>query len=123
MRKAAAQEARTAQLQYGLGGCGGKSNPPLSNPAAACVMERIFPDRLLVVIDPLTPRPAPHSVWLNTPEVRAALHATLPVHPWGQRIGWDYTRTVSSVLEDVWPDLISRYTSVIYSGDTDACVP
>ena len=79
-------------------------------------------------------------------EVRAALHAELPAHPWGRRHpGWDYTRTVSTLLEDVWPELIERYNTVIYSaatglpglsaqraegcgcgvagGDTDACVP
>ena len=90
--------------------------------------------------DPLTPTPAPHSTWLNRRDVREALHATMPEHPWGQRIGWDYTRTgaskqfvamseqlllvmndhlraagvaVGSLLKDVWPMLIQRYTSVV----------
>ena len=45
------------------------------------------------------------------------LYCTACTSRWGQRIGWDYTRTVGSLLEDVWPILIQRYTSVIYSGD------
>ena len=87
-----------------------------------------------------------HASDASAREVRAALHAELPAHPWGRRHpGWDYTRTVSTLLEDVWPELIERFSTVIYSaaigmrglsarraegcgcgvagGDTDACVP
>jgi hypothetical protein len=53
-RRAAAREAMSSQVQYGLSSCG----------------------------DPLTPRPSPHSNWLNQPEVREALHATMPEHPY-----------------------------------------
>ena len=74
-----------------------------------------------------TPSPEPHSVWLNRADVREALHADPDAiaasHRWGTRVGWKYTRTVDSLLETVWPDLIQRYRTVIYSGDKDACVP
>jgi hypothetical protein len=64
----ATDRASTCLQMYGLGSCG----------------------------DPLTPTPKPHSTWLNRRDVREALHATMPEHPWGERIGWDYTRTGAS---------------------------
>lgn len=43
---------------------------------------------------------------------------------WGRRHpGWAYTRTVSTLLDDVWPRLAAAYKVVIFNGDADACVP
>ena len=45
-------------------------------------------------------------------------------HAWGVRHpGWDYTRTVATLLDRVWPALAAEYKVVIYNGDVDACVP
>jgi carboxypeptidase C (cathepsin A) len=63
--------------------------------------------------------------YLNTPEVREALH----VKPKSEIGRWrmcttniSYFGNVDSVL-DIYPTLIQKYRTLIYNGDVDDCVP
>ncbi|XP_065178746.1 uncharacterized protein LOC135809342 [Sycon ciliatum] len=66
--------------------------------------------------------------YLRTPEVMDALHVTEPkfAGPWSMCspfIEMMYTRSVASLLDTVYPALISHYRVLIFNGDADAVVP
>lgn len=54
--------------------------------------------------------------WLAQPSVAAALHVTL------NTAGQTYQKTATNLLP-LYSSLISKHRILIYSGDTDACVP
>ena len=54
--------------------------------------------------------------WLNLPSVQAALHVQT------NNKGMVYRRTAGNLLP-LYSQLIQKYRVLIYSGDTDACVP
>lgn len=63
-------------------------------------------------------------VWVNMPEVRAALHVE-PESFYGQpwpRGRMNYT-TYTGASFDLYPRILKQYRTTIYSGDVDMCVP
>merc|ERR1712232_433958 len=63
-------------------------------------------------------------VWVNTLEVRAALHVE-PESFYGQpwpRGRMNYT-TYTGASFDLYPRILKHYRTTIYSGDVDMCVP
>merc|ERR1740117_1631800 len=67
------------------------------------------------------------SVWLNSPEVRAALHVERDGfygRPWSSQagIGMNYT-TYTGASYDLYPRILKHYRTTIYNGDVDRCVP
>jgi hypothetical protein len=54
--------------------------------------------------------------WLSEPSVAAALHVKLGTP------GMTYKKTAGDLLP-LYSELISKYQMLIYSGDTDGCVP
>jgi serine carboxypeptidase-like clade 1 len=54
--------------------------------------------------------------WLANPEVVSALHVKAGT------VGMQYQKTATDLLP-LYKDLISQYQVLIYSGDTDGCVP
>jgi hypothetical protein len=65
--------------------------------------------------------------WMNLPSVQRALHVKSSAfigHSW-QADSYDainYT-DYSLAAWDLWPKILPRYRTLIYSGDLDACVP
>lgn len=61
--------------------------------------------------------------WLDNPDVQKALHVTAAQQTaWSTCADVDYEKTVDSLL-GLYPTLIKAYKVLVYSGDTDACVP
>lgn len=56
------------------------------------------------------------TAWLSEPSVAEALHVTLNTP------GMVYTKTAQNLLP-LYSSLINKYQMLIYSGDTDGCVP
>ena len=54
--------------------------------------------------------------WLSNPAVQAALHVT------PQSVGMQYIKTATD-LRPLYASLIQKHQMLIYSGDTDGCVP
>jgi len=67
------------------------------------------------------------AAYLNTAAVQSAIHVTEAVPFAGQ---WAvcsskvrYRRTATNLPGTIYPGLISKYKTLIFNGDTDACVP
>jgi len=63
------------------------------------------------------------STWLSLPSVQSALHVTAANRRrWAVCSSLPYVKTRDTVI-DLYPGLLQRYTALIFSGDTDNCVP
>jgi len=63
------------------------------------------------------------STWLELPAVQQALHVTISnLTSWSVCFGINYDRTERNLLP-IYPSLLQDYRALIYSGETDACVP
>ena len=61
--------------------------------------------------------------WLDNTEVQTALHITAANQTaWSTCAGVRYQKTVMNLLPE-YPRFISKYKVLVFSGDTDACVP
>jgi hypothetical protein len=60
--------------------------------------------------------------WLSQPEVVKALHVESGAGKTGMKYTWGPS-SYSGDLRPMYKRLIAKYRFLIYSGDTDACVP
>ena len=62
------------------------------------------------------------SAWLGQEDVAAALHVNLTMASKGMTYIWGPSE-FSGDLRPLYAELLQKYRMMIYSGDTDACVP
>ena len=67
-------------------------------------------------------RAAVPSAWLGQEDVAAALHVNLTMASKGMTYIWGPSE-FSGDLRPLYAELLQKYRMMIYSGDTDACVP
>jgi hypothetical protein len=60
--------------------------------------------------------------WLGQADVAAALHVNVSMASKGMKYNWGPS-SFSGDLRPLYKTLIPKYRMMIYSGDTDACIP